>query len=174
MKIVVTDACIFIDVIELQLTSRFFGLNLDIHTTADVLNELYPAQQQVLEGYKANSKLTVHILTGEEQTALMSEEFPKALTPEDRSVVFVAKKIGDAVVLSSDKPVRNHAKNLSIEYHGMLWIFDQLVEQEILTKPEAINKINTLVNSNMIYKNNGEMREEVAKRIKRWSSNEKV
>jgi hypothetical protein len=37
MKIVVTDACIFIDVIELQLTGRFFGLNLDIHTTADVL-----------------------------------------------------------------------------------------------------------------------------------------
>lgn len=48
MKIVVTDACIFIDVIELQLTGRFFGLNLDIHTTADVLNELYTDQQHLL------------------------------------------------------------------------------------------------------------------------------
>lgn len=45
MKIVVTDACIFIDVIELQLTNKFFGLNLDIHTTVDVLNELYFEQQ---------------------------------------------------------------------------------------------------------------------------------
>jgi hypothetical protein len=37
MKVVVTDACIFIDVIELQLTSRFFNLDVEIHTTADVL-----------------------------------------------------------------------------------------------------------------------------------------
>jgi hypothetical protein len=117
------DACIFIDVIELQLTGRFFGLNLDIHTTADVLNELYPAQQQILEGYKSSNKLTVHVLSGEEQASLMTEDNPKALTPEDRSVVLIAKKLVDAVILSSDKPVRNHAKKLCIEYHGMLWIF---------------------------------------------------
>ncbi len=98
MKIVVTDACIFIDVIELQLTGRFFGLNLDIHTTADVLNELYSDQQQILEGYKTSNKLTVHVLSGAEQASLMTEDYPKALTPEDRSVVFIAKKLGDAVV----------------------------------------------------------------------------
>ena len=170
MKIVVTDACIFIDVIELQLTGRFFGLNLDIHTTADVLNELYPDQQQILEGYKTSNKLTVHVLSGEEQASLMTEDYPKALTPEDRSVVFIAKKLGDAVVLSSDKPVRNHAKKLCIEYHGMLWIFDQLVGQALLTKAEAITKITTLVNSNLIYKNNAEMQAEVQTRIKAWSN----
>ncbi len=170
MKIVVTDACIFIDVIELQLTGRFFGLNLDIHTTADVLNELYSDQQQILEGYKTSNKLTVHVLSGAEQASLMTEDYPKALTPEDRSVVFIAQKLGDAVVLSSDKPVRNHAKKLCIEYHGMLWIFDQLVEQELLTKAEAITKITTLVNSNLIYKNNAEMQAEVQTRIKAWSN----
>lgn len=169
MKIVVTDACIFIDVIELQLTGRFFGLNLSIHTTTDVLNELYPDQQQILEGYKTSNLLTVHVLSGAEQLSLMTEDYPKALTPEDRSVVFIAKKLGDAVVLSSDKPVRNHAKKLCIEYHGMFWIFDQLVEQGLLTKSEAIAKITILVNSNLIYKNNSEMQEEVAKRIKTWA-----
>ena len=170
MKIVVTDACIFIDIIELQLTGRFFGLNLDIHTTADVLNELYSDQQQILEGYKTSNKLTVHVLSGAEQASLMTEVYPKALTPEDRSVVFIAKKLGDAVVLSSDKPVRNHAKKLCIEYHGMLWIFDQLVEQGLLTKAEAITKITTLVNSNLIYKNNAEMQAEVQTRINTWSN----
>ncbi|MBZ0246874.1 MAG: hypothetical protein K8H85_13100 [Cyclobacteriaceae bacterium] len=170
MKIVITDACIFIDVIELQLTSKFFGLKLDIHTTADVLNELYPNQQQILEGYKTSNKLTVHVLSGTEQASLMSEEYPKALTPEDRSVVLIAKKLGDAVVLSSDKPVRNHAKKLCIEYHGMLWIFDQLVKHEILNKMEAITKISTLTNSNLIYRNNAEMQAEVQKRIKAWSN----
>ncbi len=169
MKIVVTDACIFIDVIELQLTGKFFGLNLDIHTTADVINELYPAQQQILEGYRINNRLTVHVLSGAEQISLMSEEYPKALTPEDRSVVLIAKKLVDAIVLSGDKPVRNHAKKLCIEYHGMLWIFDQLVEQELITKPEATTRITALVNSNLIYKNNVEMQEEIGKRIKAWS-----
>lgn len=72
--------------------------------------------------------------------------------------------------LSSDKPVRNHAKKLFIEYHGTLWIFDQLVEQGLLTKAEAITKITTLVNSNLIYKNNAEMQAEVQTRIKAWSN----
>lgn len=42
MKIAVTDACIFIDIIELGLSGHFFNLPFKIHTTLDVLNELYP------------------------------------------------------------------------------------------------------------------------------------
>ena len=42
MKIAITDACIFIDLIELRLTSQFFRLQLEIHTSLDVYNELYP------------------------------------------------------------------------------------------------------------------------------------
>jgi predicted nucleic acid-binding protein len=169
MKILVTDACIFIDVIELQLTSKFFNLNVEIHTTADVLSELYDSQQQILEGYRASSKLTVHVLTGEEQMELLNTPFPKALTPEDQSVLFIAKKLKNAAVLSSDKPVRKCAKNLSIEYHGMLWILDKLVDENLLSKPEASAKINALVNSNIIYKNNNELLAEINLRLKLWS-----
>jgi predicted nucleic acid-binding protein len=169
MKIVVTDACIFIDVININLTAKFFGLELDIHTTADIINELYPEQKQILEGYKASTKLTVHILTGEEQLELMKQQYPKALTPEDLSVIFIAQKLGDATVLSSDKPLRKYAKKLSIEYHGMLWILDQLVAQGLLPKPEAIAKLNAWINSNLIYRDNAEIQDEVDKRIKAWS-----
>jgi hypothetical protein len=169
MKIVVTDACIFIDVITLNLTAKFFGLELDIHTTADIINELYPNQKQILEGYKSSKKLTVHVLSGEDQLALMTEEHPKALTPEDLSVIFIAQKLGDATVLSSDKPLRKYAKKLSIEYHGMLWILDQLVAQEVITKPEAIAKLKAWINGNLFYKNNSEIQAEVDSREKAWS-----
>jgi hypothetical protein len=169
MKIVVTDACIFIDVINLNLTVKFFALELDIHTTADIINELYPEQRQILEGYKSNRKLTVHVLTGEEQLALMEQEHPKALTPEDLSVIFIAQKLGDATVLSSDKPLRKYAKKLSIVYHGMLWIMDQLVAQGALPKPEAIAKLNAWINSNLIYRDNAEIQREVDSRVKTWS-----
>lgn len=167
MNIVVTDACIFIDVIELHLTTKFFGLGLEIHTTRDVMNELYPEQQQILEAYETNNKLTIHILSPEEKLELLSDTFPKALTPEDRSVVFIAQKL-DAIVLSSDKPVRKVAKKLAIEYHGMIWIFDQLVKEKLLTGKKASELIQQMVDSNLIYRDNQEMKTEIAKRIREW------
>lgn len=169
MKIVVTDACIFIDVINLNLTAKFFSLELDIHTTTDIINELYLEQKQILEGYESSKKLFVHKLSGEEQLALMEQDHPKALTPEDLSVIFIAQKLGDATVLSSDKPLRNYAKKLSIEYHGMLWILDQLVAQDTLPKPEAIAKLNAWISSTPIYRDNAEIKGEVDKRVKAWS-----
>lgn len=126
MRIVVTDACIFIDVLELQLVAEFFGLTLEVHTTVDVINELYPQQQAVLRAYQQSEKLVIHNLSPAENAAIAAEDFPRALSPEDCSVIYIARKL-NAMVLSSDKPVRNHAKKLAIEYHGMIWIFDQLV-----------------------------------------------
>ena len=72
-------------------------------------------------------------------------------------------------MLSSDKPVRTCARNLSIEYHGVRWILDQLVDQNLLSKPEASAKINALVNANIIYKNNKELLSEINVRLKRWA-----
>ncbi len=170
MKLVVTDACIFIDVIELQLTSEFFGLELEIHTTVDVINELFPQQQQQLVGYQQFGKLTIHTLTPKEQEELLNEDFPRALSPEDRSVIYMARKL-KAVILSSDKPVRTHAKNLAIEYHGMFWIFDQIVESGLLTGAQAIVKLSVMMQSNIIYKGNQDIVKEAEKRIESWSKN---
>jgi hypothetical protein len=50
----------------------------------------------------------------------------------------------------------------------MLWILDQLVDQNLLSKPEASGKINALINSNIIYKNNNELLAEINIRLKRW------
>jgi hypothetical protein len=168
MKLVVTDACIFIDVIELQLTSEFFGLELEIHTTVDVIKELFSQQQQLLRAYEHGGKLTIHVLTPADQEAINKENFPRALSPEDCSVIYIARKL-NATVLSSDKPVRTHAKNLSIEYHGMFWIFDKLVAEELLTGAAATAKLKSLMQSNIIYKGNQEMVKEAEKRYRIWS-----
>jgi hypothetical protein len=168
MKLVVTDACIFIDVMELQLASEFFGLELEIHTTIDVVNELFPQQQQTLLAYQQGGRLTIHVLSPTDQEAILKEGFPRALSPEDCSVIYVARKL-DAIVLSSDKPVRKHAKNLSIEYHGMFWIFDKLVESNLLTSAVATAKLKLLMESNIIYKGNQEMVNEAEKRFRLWS-----
>jgi hypothetical protein len=74
-----------------------------------------------------------------------------------------------AIVISSDKAVRNFAKSKVIEYHGMLWIFDQVVERQLLDFSTAIRKIEELFSKNIIYLNNAELIKEKEKRIIVWS-----
>ncbi|MCX6253617.1 MAG: hypothetical protein NTV31_03975 [Bacteroidia bacterium] len=73
------------------------------------------------------------------------------------------------MILSSDKAVWNFAKAKSIEYHGMLWIFDCLIDYNLLTRPDAIQRIQKLISNNIVYRNNMELVSEISKRIDKWS-----
>lgn len=168
MKIAITDACIFIDIYDLQLTSKFFGLELEIHTSVDVFNELYDEQQEMLRAFQSVGKLTIHNIESEHRQEIISSTYPRALSSTDKTVLFLAEKI-EAMVLSSDKAVRQCAKNKCIEYHGMLWVFDKLIEFGIIDKKTAISKIKQLVSTNFIYQNNAELKSEIDKRIDIWS-----
>lgn len=167
MKIAITDACIFIDLHELELTSELFSLNLDIHTSTDVYNELHSHQREVLKAFISGSKLTVHRISEEERQTIFNSKLPKSLSETDKTVLFLAAKL-KAFVLSSDKTVRKSAKSQSIDYHGMLWILDQLVEKSILTKTQALEKLQYLFSVNIIYQNNMELVLELEKRVRLW------
>lgn len=168
MKLAVTDACIFIDLIELQLSSEFFGLPIETHTSLDVFNELYSEQKEILKAYHSVGKLSIHNLSPNEKTRIQKEKFPRSLSDNDKTVIFLAEKL-NATVISSDKAVRNYARTKAIEYHGMLWIFDKLIEFKLISPPEAIVKINNLFSRNIIYQNNVELTTEKKKRILLWS-----
>lgn len=168
MKLAVTDACIFIDLIELQLTSEFFSLPIEIHTSLDVYNELYSEQKEILKAYRSVGKLSIHNLTSQERIQLQEEKFPKSLSDNDKTVIFLADKL-NATVISSDKAVRNYARSKAIEYHGMFWIFDKLIESELVSPSNAITKINKLFSKNIIYQNNSDLNLERIKRVTNWS-----
>lgn len=147
-RIAVTDACIFIDLIELQIVTPFFQLcntplQLEIHTTLEVLDELYPEQQEILKAYEAVSKLRVHTISAEDLKSFSLMIFPKALSQQDKSVIYMASQL-NAMVLSSDKPVRKFANKIAIEAHGMFWIFDKLVEYELLRKKWHLPELGNL------------------------------
>jgi len=167
MKLAITDACIFIDLHLLQLTVPFFELAVEVHTSLDVFNELNAEQQQVLSAYRSMGKLTVHIIQHEERIAIHQSGYPRALSEMDCTVLYLASKL-DAVVLSSDKAVRNYAKKNSIEYHGMLWILDELIAQERLLSKLAAIKLRQLITGNYIYQNNAKLVSEMSKRLKIW------
>jgi hypothetical protein len=64
--------------------------------------------------------------------------------------------------------VRNTAKKRSIDYHGMLWIFDRLVAAGLLSPGDASIKLQHLIQSNIVFQNNRELVAEMEKRLKEW------
>ena len=52
----------------------------------------------------------------------------------------------------------------------MFWIFDKFVETGILSPRDAISKLNQLIASNFLFRNNQKLVGEVEKRLKIWSS----
>lgn len=167
MKIAITDACIFIDLHDLNLTISFFSIDLELYTSLDVLNELYPEQRNLLSAFVSVGKLVIHTIQSTDRIEIMNTNYPRSLSEVDKTVLFLAKK-HEAIVLSSDKVIRNYAKSKAIEHHGMLWIFDQLIEQGILTKQEASKKLKELIDCNIMYQNNSKLMKEFGKRLDRW------
>lgn len=167
MKLAVTDACIFIELYELELNEAFFKLELEIHTSIDVLNELYIEQRRVLKAFESVGKLIVHSISEQDRLIIYSSAYPKSLSNADKTVLFIAER-EEAMVLSSDKTVRSFRKSNSIEYHGMLWIFDQLISSEIIEPSIAILKLRDLISSNIIYQYSQELQKEMSLRIKKW------
>lgn len=167
IKIAVTDANIFIDLYDLEIINSFFDLDIEVHTTSTVLYELYLNQQQILLAYHSVGKLEIHNLKMEDYEEIFNENYPKSLSEADKSVLHVANKI-NAYVLSSDKAVRNFARIKNIEYHGMIWVFDKLVENKVLSGNEAKLKLKKLLETNFIYRNNQTLVEEIEKRLNTW------
>lgn len=167
MKVAVTDACIFIDLIELDLVSSFFKLNIELHTTVDVVNELFPEQKQILKAYESGDLLTIHNLVEDDFAKIAKIPFPRGLSQEDKTVIYLAKGLENAIVLSSDKLVRGFATKQSLECHGLIWIFDQLVGSTIISKKMAVSMLKNLLSLNQMY-NGSVMKKEIDDRIAYW------
>ncbi len=172
MKIAVTDACIFIDIHKLRLTPSFFALPLEIHSTTDVINELYEEHKQFLQAFVSVGKLTLHSLSQTDRQAVSVGDFPLGLSEADKSAIYIAGTI-EAILLSSDNMVRRYAKRKSIDCHGMLWVFESLVDSSVLPAAEAAEKMTALISNNMMYQNNRELLDLVNHLIAKWNKSSK-
>ncbi len=168
MKIAVSDACIFIDLFELNLISFFLALPLEIHTSFDVFQDLHLHQQQFLQTYLSAGKLSIHILTMEDKLKILNTHYPKGLSEDDKTVLYLAEAL-NALVISGDKAVRLQAKKRAIEYHGMLWIFDQLLSSSAISRGDACLRLKKLIVTNPLYQINAQIVIEVDQRLKLWS-----
>lgn len=120
-----------------------------------------------MEAYQAVKKLQVHNLGEEDFTEMAKIPFPRGLSQEDRSVIYLAKKLGNAIVLSSDKLVRDFASSVPLTYHGIFWIFDELVKESILPSRMAALALTKLISINSMYRGTVTAHE-IQKRIQLW------
>jgi hypothetical protein len=56
----------------------------------DVFNELYTEQKEILKAYHSVGKLSIHNLSSQEKTNIREEKYPRSLSENDKTVLFIA------------------------------------------------------------------------------------
>lgn len=140
-EIVIKDSCILFDLIDLELMPDFFKLELEILTTPQVIDEITDEEQMtIVTKYINDGKLIVDANGSLESIQLIYDEC-LGLSYPDSSVLELAIRIG-AVVLSSDKSLRNEVIRRNLTVRGVLWIIDELVNDSIISIEQALIKLN--------------------------------
>lgn len=144
MIVVVNDANILIDLVKLDLLPHFFGLQLAVHTTNLVLEELSSSQQLALQKYIDDGQLAVHACNDQEllQIGFIGMNRP-ALSTQDCSALWLAQNLS-ALLITSDNKLRSTAKAENLDVHGHFWVFDRMYEAGLLTGSQAAEKLNEL------------------------------
>jgi len=162
MRVAVTDANIFIDLIKLDLIAHLFGIGLEIFTTAEVLEELNDRQVALLRQFEQDGLLTVKVLTDEHRNAVTMLKVQAGLSYTDRSVI-VLSEVLDALVLTGDRKVRKYCIAQQKEVRGIIWLFDCFLQFQCIDHAVAVEKMEGLMQIN-----NRLPLEECLERLGRW------
>ena len=164
MKIAITDANIFIDLIRLQILHFLFKIELEITTTLEVFEELHAWQQKELQQFIDIGQLTLHIFSVDEWAEMQNLTKTKGLTMEDLTIAFLALQ-KKAIVLSGDNPLRKYCAQQQLEVRGMLWLLDTFLHFNHLTRSQAKEKLIFLLSYNDRLPAN-----ECTQRLHQWSN----
>ncbi len=163
MILLVNDANILIDLLKIGLLESFFQLECEFHVTDFVVVEVQEDNVAELNMFIENGSLHKKSFDFEElmQVQLLEVKH-QALSIADCSCLFHARKLS-AQLLTGDAALRRTAQQEQLSVHGILWIFDELVRQNLLPKEQAIDKL-----SELMLKNTRLPATECKKRFKRW------
>ncbi len=140
IEIVIKDACILFDLIDLGLLPSFYQLQLIVITTPQVLDEIINETQLAeVTTYLESGQLQVDHFGLFENLALITETNP-GLSFTDASVLEAATR-RDAAILSSDRSLRNESSRRGIPVHGLLWVLEELYNRKVIDLVTLIEKL---------------------------------
>lgn len=147
MILAVTDANIFIDLIHLEMLGYLFNLDIEIHTTLEVHDQLNTNQKKIIQNFIQSKDLLVYSFSFEELAEIYSLDCPNGLELADRTIFYYAEKF-NSIVLSGDVKLRKHCEKINIEVKGIIWVFDQLNEKKVLDSRILADKMEELIQFN--------------------------
>ena len=166
-KIVVNDTNVFIDLYEVGLLEEFFSLPWEVHTTDFVMLELQrEGQHETVAKYKADNRLVVSVFEAKEMSEignLFKQNMNRTnLSLTDCSVWYYAK-VNNYILLTGDRKLRTTSVLDGVEVHGVIYVFDALVESNMISRQVAVEKLQQLfvINPRL-------PKEEIDKRINLW------
>lgn len=162
MRLAVQDANIIIDLIDCGIFELFFRLEVEVVTTSLVLGEISQASQmKACQSVVRKDLLQVVEISTLDYLRLQGLDLPGLSVP-DRSVLELAEA-REASLLTGDGRLRKAAKSAALDVRGILWVFDQLVGEGLLSKKEAHAKLAELKERNQRLPN-----AEIETRLKAW------
>ncbi|HRH54257.1 MAG TPA: hypothetical protein PLN38_13095, partial [Chitinophagales bacterium] len=140
-EIVIKDACILFDLVDLNLLEDFFQLEVDAFTTSQVIGEITNEQQwDAVSRFINNGKLRIDDDGTFEVITKINEEYPGLSLPDSSVLELAIRK--NAIVYSSDGSLRKASLKEGITVRGIIWIIAELYRLELMTKESAIAKLN--------------------------------
>ncbi|HEU5078732.1 MAG TPA: hypothetical protein VFT72_05940 [Opitutaceae bacterium] len=166
MKIAVQDANVLIDLELAGLFDPWFQVGIETHTTSLIRLELEAGHHDQTLAYFTGGQIHEHGLSFAElsEVARLERAVGSKARFNDCSVLFLARKL-DAMLLSSDKALRQAAQTRHVEVHGTLWIMDQLIERKLISSVTAAAKLQFLLSRERFFP-----RTECEARLKKWRS----
>lgn len=163
-KFVISDTNILIDLHTASLLGDFLALPAEVHTMDLVLTEIEtPSIKAAVDELVREGVLLVDSITDDQMEGVL-ELMSGNLSITDCSVWFMAKKNG-WTLLTGDKALRTKAQEDGVDVHGILHIFDVLVNTETISPSSAAEKLRILFDYNKRIP-----KEEVDKRLQSWES----
>jgi predicted nucleic acid-binding protein len=149
MRIVINDANILIDLVHLDLTDVFFQLeNLELKTTDFVFEELLEEQKLIINIFIDEGRLEILESVEDDLNEIANiHSQTTGLSFEDCSVWYFAQKTS-GILLTGDGKLRRQSSQSGIEVKGILYIFDELLNQGLITFNFALLKITQLYELN--------------------------
>jgi len=156
------DANILFDFAAGDIFDTLFLLPFDFHTSDIVAYEVsksYSAKQLTRSG------LTILTLDESEVLEIFTlKQDHIDLSLQDVSVYFLGRK-HKTMILSNDGRLRELADTARIEYHGTLWLLDEIVRYRVLSPQDAARALRAMVRNKRWLPH-----EECERLIRKWES----
>ena len=140
-EIVIKDACILFDLVDLNLLEDFFQLEVSAFTTPHVIGEITnETQWEEVSKFITNGKLQIDTDGKFEVIAELYDEHPGLSIPDSSVLELAIRK--DAIIYSSDGSLRKISAKKNLMVRGILWIVEELYNKQFLSNSAAIEKLN--------------------------------